>query len=175
MTDFVFPWEYHFPPFFTLQPNQDTRKAQLSAWRSLFVNYTCHHKIYEMNITDASNHPIFSNRKINRSLTQDGLKVVLDDLEKHGHIEWTDKSKSKFLIHWLSTSQWANVLYDYANQNGLTNTVCTFYELTQSDQAIGTQLHGLNEEILRKAIQDLEKRGKALLISIEASEGVKFL
>lgn len=175
MSEFNFPWEYQFPPFFTIQPNQETRKAQLSAWRSLVVNYTCHHKLYNMEVADAANHPLFCNKQINRSLTQEGLAIVLEDLEKHGHLEWADKNKSKFLIHWKSIGQWANLLYDYASQNGLTNTVCTFYELTQSDQAVGTELYGLDEAVLKKAVQDLEKRGKAILISIDGSEGVKFL
>lgn len=175
MAQFTFPWEYQFPPFFTIQPNEETRKAQLSAWRSLVINYTSHHRIYNMDIADAANHPLFNNKEINRSLTHEGLMTVLEDLQKHGHIEWTDKNKSKFLIHFKSIGQWANLLYDYATQNGLTNTVCTFYELTQSDQVVGTDLHGLDEAVLKKAVQDLEKRGKAVLIAVEGSEGVKFL
>ena len=33
------PWQYSFPPFFTLQPHKDTRDKQIEAWRHLVLNY----------------------------------------------------------------------------------------------------------------------------------------
>ena len=33
------PWQYSFPPFFTLQPHRDPRTKQMEAWRHLVLNY----------------------------------------------------------------------------------------------------------------------------------------
>ncbi len=30
--EFAWPWQFSFPPFFTLQPNEDTRRKQTDAW-----------------------------------------------------------------------------------------------------------------------------------------------
>ena len=32
-----FPWQHSFPPFYTLQPHQETRRKQLDAWRSIVL------------------------------------------------------------------------------------------------------------------------------------------
>jgi hypothetical protein len=33
------PWQYSFPPFFTLQPHAPTREKQLEAWKHLVLSY----------------------------------------------------------------------------------------------------------------------------------------
>ncbi|KAI1288325.1 Vacuolar protein-sorting-associated protein 25 [Halotydeus destructor] len=175
MPEFTFPWEYNFPPFFTLQPNQDTRKAQLDAWRSLVLNYSKHHKVYSMDIKAALNHPLFKNTAINRQLTKEGLSIVLEYLREQGNLDWLDKERTHFLVYWKSPVQWAQLLYAHAVDSGLTNSVCTFYELTQGDDAAGKEFEGLDDQVLIKALQYLEKQGKAVLISHDGSEGVKFL
>lgn len=129
-----------------------------------------------METRDALNHSLFKNDKIQRQLTRDALMTVLNDLEMNGHLEWSDKrTKSKFLIHWKTPGQWAKIIYKYASDTGLINTVCTFYELTSGDDVRGQDFYGLDESVLRKALQELEKDRKAALISFEGSEGVKFL
>ena len=173
MTDYQFPWEYNFPPFFTIQINQDTRRAQLDAWRALVCNYCNHNNIFQLDIRSALNHQLFQNKAINRSLTKESLNVILEDLREHGNLEWIDKDHTEFYIHWKSPSQWAQLLYAHANKKSLTNTVCTFYELTGDDPS--GEFYGLDENVLKKAIQILEKQGKAALISFDGNEGVKFL
>jgi len=42
MSHFEWPWQYNFPPFFTLQNHQETREKQIDQWISLgsdFLNY----------------------------------------------------------------------------------------------------------------------------------------
>lgn len=175
MADYDFPWEYNFPPFFTIQPNADTRNAQMQAWRSLVVGYCTSKKIYSMEVTDALNHPLFQNKQLGRGLSQEGLHEVLTDLQKHGHLEWADKRKTKFLIHWKTVKQWSKILYEHATSCGLTNSVCTFFELTMSDDVQDKEFYGLDETVLKKALQMLQEEGKAVLINFEGSEGVKFL
>lgn len=48
---FVFPREYHFPPFFTRQTNLTTRHAQLTKWASLVLAYCRHHRIYRLSLS----------------------------------------------------------------------------------------------------------------------------
>ena len=35
MSHFEWPWQYNFPPFFTLQKHQETREKQIDQWISL--------------------------------------------------------------------------------------------------------------------------------------------
>ncbi|KAL5006014.1 hypothetical protein ScPMuIL_017172 [Solemya velum] len=68
MADFEWPWQYNFPPFFTIQPNIDTRKKQLEAWCSLVLAFHRHNKSYSLDITEAQTTPLFYNKKINNIL-----------------------------------------------------------------------------------------------------------
>ena len=128
-----------------------------------------------MDVADALSHPLFCNKSLGRRLTQETLSHVLADLEKHGNLEWSDAKKTRFMIHWKSISHWAKSISNYASNRGLVNTVCTFYELTNSDDVQNEEFYGLDETVLRKALQLLESEGKAVLINFEGSEGVKFL
>lgn len=123
----------------------------------------------------ALNHPLFNNATINRQLSNESLMAVLDNLQEQGNLEWMDKTKSAFYIHWKSPNQWAQLIYAHAVEKGMTNTVCTFYELTSGDDAVGKEFYGLDGTVLKMALQVLEKQGKAALFSHDGSEGVKFL
>ena len=37
MASSEFPWQHSFPPFYTLQPHQETKRKQLEAWRSIVL------------------------------------------------------------------------------------------------------------------------------------------
>lgn len=66
---FEWPWQYAFPPFFTLQPNSDTRSKQLEAWCELVLAYYRANRTYIMDVTEVSqSSPLFCNSKINRIL-----------------------------------------------------------------------------------------------------------
>lgn len=147
----------------------------MNAWRSLVLGYCTSNKIYSMDVSDALSHPLFCNKSLGRGLNREALNHVLADLQTHGNLEWTDAKKTRFMIHWKSINHWAKSIYDYASGRGLTNTVCTFYELTNSDDVLSEEFYGLDETVLRKALKALESEGKAVLINFEGSEGVKFL
>ena len=66
LTTFQWPWQYEFPPFFTLQTNLDTRSKQLEAWCDLVLAYYRHIKGFTMDINEAQTSPLFNNTKINR-------------------------------------------------------------------------------------------------------------
>lgn len=62
---FQWPWQYSFPPFFTIQPNSDTRQKQLEAWCALVLNYHKSQKLYILDVGEAYDKPLFFNQKIN--------------------------------------------------------------------------------------------------------------
>jgi len=174
MTTFEWPWQYNFPPFFTLQPNGDTRHKQLEAWSSLILSYCRHNKKCSLDIADAQSSPLFNNTNINRKLSLDAIQVVLDELHKKGHVEWTDKTRRQCLVMWRTPQEWANIIYRWASSNGMLNTVCTFYELTSGDDTTKEEFHGLDTWLLTRSLKVLEQQKKAEIISLNDSEGVKF-
>ena len=52
------------------------------------------------------------------------------------------------------------------------NTVCTFYELTEGADTVEQKFHGLENELLIKSLQTLERQRKAEIFPDD--EGVKF-
>ena len=65
---FQWPWQYDFPPFFTVQPNTDTRRKQLDAWCDLVLAYHRSTKTYLLDTNEAQSSPLFNNSKINSIL-----------------------------------------------------------------------------------------------------------
>ena len=62
------PWQYHFPPFFTIQPNSDTKAKQLEAWCDLVLAYHRATKSYVLDVRETQSSLLFCNDKINRIL-----------------------------------------------------------------------------------------------------------
>lgn len=91
--EFQWPWQYNFPPFFTLQPNEETRKKQQNAWCQLVLDYFKHHNKVNISVTslsDASD-PLFHNKSIQRSAKPELIESVLHELYLRQNLEWTDK------------------------------------------------------------------------------------
>jgi len=171
--EFQFPWQYTFPPFFTLQPHAETRAKQLSAWRSLVLDYCQHGGIVAVDVAHLARSPLFRNDAIGRRLDDKAVAVVLDDLASHGHLEWIDKAKkTRAHVFYRTPAQWGETLYAYAKDNGLVNAVCTMYELTESEEVEGQPFHNLDQEVLVKALKTLEVQKKAEIFG--SNEGVKF-
>ncbi|KAL8175766.1 UNVERIFIED_CONTAM: Vacuolar protein-sorting-associated protein 25 [Gekko kuhli] len=187
MMSFEWPWQYSFPPFFTLQPNVDTRQKQLTAWCSLVLSYCRLNKLYTMTVTEAQESPLFNNRKLQRILLQWGraltllgklplesILVVLEELRKKGNLEWLDKNKSSFLVLWRRLEEWSKLIYQWVSKNGLTNSVFTLYELSNGDDTETEEFHGLEESLLLRALQALQQEHKAEIITLDDGRGVKF-
>lgn len=104
MDSFQWPWQYNFPPFFTIQPNSDTKHKQVDAWCELVLNYHKEMKSYVFDINEAYGTPLFNNEKINSEsisvcnniyiilyyfvligkLSIDGINTVLEALHARG-------------------------------------------------------------------------------------------
>eukprot|EP00105_Crassostrea_gigas_P004947 XP_011418343.1 PREDICTED: vacuolar protein-sorting-associated protein 25 [Crassostrea gigas] len=175
MADFAWPWQYNFPPFFTIQPNLETRKKQLEAWCALVLDYHRQNKSYSVDVTEIQSAPLFCNKKLDRKLSIDGIYMVLEELRKQGHIEWKDpKTKKQGLLMWRTPEEWGKLIYSWVSSKSMQNSVCTLYELSEGEDSEGTEFHGLEKWLLLRALQALQDQGKAEIINFDGNEGVKF-
>lgn len=179
MTDFKFPWEYQFPPFYSLQPNVETRKVQIKAWRSLILDFCQHHNIHQLHLRDWLSKPPFYNESIERRLSLDALRLIIQSLVDSKFAEWvgpySGKDRDTCIIYFKSPEQWAQIIYDYVKEQSLHNTIVTFYEMLEGESTQDKQFHGLDEHIFLKALKILEKQGKAAVMELDGSKGVKFV
>jgi ESCRT-II complex subunit VPS25 len=137
------PWQYSFPPFFTLQVNEDTKKKQIDAWCDLVLVYCKLNHLFQIDLVESQNSELFSNKKIDRKCSFDLINIIVDELIKRGRAEWLSNEssgkilknfapKSQVFIFWQTVDEWARIIYEYVKRKALQNTVCTFYELIDS-------------------------------------------
>ncbi|KAK0385148.1 hypothetical protein NLU13_7626 [Sarocladium strictum] len=172
---FTFPPEYNFPPFFTRQPNTTTHHAQLSKWASLVLAYCRHHRIFRLNLLDLES-PLFCNTIIDRRLSQRDVRDVALFMHKEGRVEFVSGGVNGDIVfvYWKKLEEWAAAVEQWVDDTGQKGAVVTIYELTQGDATAGTELHGIDTDVLLKALNILVKRGKAQIFGQEESQGVKF-
>lgn len=102
-------------------------------------------------------------------------------------------SEDVVFIYWRTPEEWAALVEAYVDETAQKGSVLTVYELAEGEGTRGTgellhflngainmltgfglELHGIDTEILRKALNVLVKRGKAQIFGQEDSQGVKF-
>ncbi|OWA51591.1 Vacuolar protein-sorting-associated protein 25 [Hypsibius exemplaris] len=171
---FEMPWQYNFPPFFTLQPNLDTRKLQLEAWSALILKYFRSHRLHIIDVNEAQSSPLFHNVSLNRKLSTETIQLILEELRRTGHLEWMDKQKRRGWILWRSVDDWAKLLYRWAIDNGMSNTVCTLYDLLHGHDTADEEFHNMDQDLMQRALKALELQKKAEVISMDGNIGVKF-
>ncbi len=71
-----YPDFWSLPPFFTLQPNESSRKKQMQMWQDLLASYCESTGKFELTIADE----VFHNRAIDRKLSQDGYDFLVKDM-----------------------------------------------------------------------------------------------
>jgi ESCRT-II complex subunit VPS25 len=172
---FIYPWEYEFPPFFTIQPNLETRKMQLEAWRSLILDYCQHKKIQQLNLREFYNKPPFCNQSIDRRLSWESLQLIITSMVDRKYAEWLGRDREECLVYSRPPEQWAQIIYGYVKEKSLQNTIMTFYELLEDESTESYEFHGLDETIFFKALKVLERSGKAAVIEMDGNKGVKFV
>uniref|UniRef100_A0A667H4C5 Vacuolar protein-sorting-associated protein 25 n=1 Tax=Lynx canadensis TaxID=61383 RepID=A0A667H4C5_LYNCA len=77
---FEWPWQYRFPPFFTLQPNVDTRQKSWPPGARWSLSFCRLHKQSSMTVMEAQESPLLQQRK----LPVESIQVVLEELRKKG-------------------------------------------------------------------------------------------
>ncbi|KAL2202989.1 ESCRT-II complex, vps25 subunit [Sarocladium strictum] len=174
-TPFSYPPEYNFPPFYTRQPNATTHHAQLTKWSSLVLAYCRHHRVFRLNLLDDES-PLFRNTTIDRRLSQRDIRDVALFMHKEGRVEFLSGGVNgdNVFVYWKKLEEWAAAVEQWVDDTGQKGAVVTIYEITQGDGTKGTDLHGMDTEVLLKALNILVKRGKAQIFGQEESQGVKF-
>ncbi|GJP39579.1 hypothetical protein CLOM_g23933 [Closterium sp. NIES-68] len=152
---FSLPHFYNYPPYFTLQPVRATRERQVRLWADLIVAYCRQHRMWVVSTDDF---PLFHNVAIER------------------RAEWTDRSRTRCLILWKAIADWADTLLHFVRENGFGDSVLTLQEIRSGDDTRGTDLEGIDDAVLRRAVRVLEGKGLATLFKGSSSddEGVKF-
>jgi ESCRT-II complex subunit VPS25 len=173
---FEFPREYHFPPFFTRQVNSTTHRAQTEKWSALIQAYGRHHRLFKLSLSSPQAEDLFHNQGLRRRLSLADARELLEFMRQEGRAEWIGSSKDSDIVYlyWRTPDEWARELEDWADATGQKNAVLTLWELTEGEATVGTDIRGLDQEILQKALQVLVKRGKAQIFGHGDEQGVKF-
>ncbi|KAJ4861658.1 ESCRT-II complex subunit domain-containing protein [Trichoderma breve] len=186
---FPFPREYFFPAFFTRQTNITIHHAQLTKWSALILAYARHHRLFRITISAAAESDLFFNRGIDRRLSPPDIREVLDFMRKDGRAEFlrpgesngaADTSSSAaaggdvVFLYWRKPEEWAALVEAFVEETAQKGSVLTVYELTEGENTRGTEFHGMDNQVLMKALNILVKRGKAQIFGSEDSLGVKF-
>ncbi|GAB1315760.1 hypothetical protein MFIFM68171_05970 [Madurella fahalii] len=134
---------------------------------------------------------LFHNRRINRRLSLADIKEVIEFLRKDGRAEYyagggggisssgeggggAGGGGDVVWVYWRTPEEWASLVEGWVEATGQRGSVLTVYELVEGDGTLGEEFHGLDQELLLKALNVLVKRGKAQVFGQEESRGVKF-
>ena len=168
------PQFYNLPPFYSLQPVLETREKQAKLWTEVILKHSEYHRKFVI-VVSVEEDKLFSNTLINRKLNREAIYYFLDDLVSKERGEWLDKKKESLYIYWKTPLEWADKIQKWADDSGVSNTVCTFFELLEGETGEGSEFHGMHKDVFKKALKILEKRGKAEIFQSGDNEGVKFL
>jgi len=177
MTEFAFPEIYNFPPFFTLQPNVNTRRQQLSAWCALLLAYTKHHRIWVLDLQEAGSSPLFHNAAKQRRLSLEGIYEVATKLAEAGQAEWVggNSARGRLFVWWRSPAEWAALVVAHVQARGLQGQVCTVYELREGEDTVGAPFHLMAPAAFARVLETLEAQGQARAFATQGGDqGVKF-
>ncbi|KAK3402115.1 ESCRT-II complex subunit-domain-containing protein [Sordaria brevicollis] len=179
---FPFPREFFFPPFFTRQTNLTTYHAQQTKWSSLLLSYCRHHRLFRLSLSPEV--LPFHNPRINRRLSVSDIKSLIDFLKKDGRAEYVPTSSGKqkgetegdeAFIYWRTPEEWGSLIESWVDETAQRGSVLTVYELREGEGTRGTEIWGMDSDVLVKALGTVVKRGKAQIFqSGEDSLGVKF-
>ena len=159
-------------------------------WCDLILSFTRHFKIYELDVAEAAaTSPLFRNDSINRRLSEDGIREMLDILVQRGQARWENvpmqkgkkESKSKTTknratLLWRTPAEWASLIHKWANDIGKVNEVMTMYDLREGQDSEGQEFYQLQGGILMEALELLVEQEKAVVFESDNTDavGVKF-
>ncbi|PBP27044.1 ESCRT-II complex, vps25 subunit [Diplocarpon rosae] len=176
---FSFPRHHAFPPFYTPQPQLSTRHAQLQKWSTLILAYCAHFRLFKLSLSEALESELFWNRAIGKRLSRETVREVVEFMRAEGRAEWVkggggEGQGSVFWVWWRDVEEWAGLIGGWVDETAQKNTVLTLYELTESEATTSQEFHGMDAELLQKALAVLVQRGKAQVFGQEDQQGVKF-
>lgn len=62
-------------------------------------------------------------------------------MSRSGRAAPLDKSKAVWEVYWHSLDEWGNMVYSWASNNGMNNSVCTLFELREGDNTADEGLY----------------------------------
>ncbi|KAI3378128.1 hypothetical protein SNEBB_007073 [Seison nebaliae] len=169
----------HFPPFYTLQPNQETRNRQLSLWSERILCDCRTKNKFILSFHSYRNDELFYNSSIDRAVSSQLLEAILHHLEQKDQIKWLNTKHDRCLIMWRSIEDWSHQLISQVNHKGLTNSICTLYELFGPESTLSKDFSNLPHEIVETLLTNLEKKRQLIIMRNDDDnrkiDGVKFL
>ncbi|SCW03718.1 LAFE_0G16688g1_1 [Lachancea fermentati] len=174
---------YSFPPLYTCQPNALIRQQQLDTWCELILEFAKTNKAWCMsqegtivtNSEQASSIPsIFVNEQIQRSAAAPFIEEIWSKmLQSEKAIR---SSKSTYIILWKSLDSWSSLILQWCESSGKLNQVITLYELTEGDETLDWEFHGMDIELCEKCLLKLCDRGRATMLKDQGKVmGVKIV
>ncbi|KAB5566819.1 ESCRT-II complex subunit [Coniochaeta sp. 2T2.1] len=137
---------------------------------------------------------LFHNPRIDRRLSLADIKETIEFMRKDGRAEYVGGGGGGggtssgggggmgqgggggdvVWIYWRTPEEWASLIEEWVDGTAQKGTVLTLYELVEGEGTRGAEFHGLDADLLQKALGILVKRGKAQIFGQEDSRGVKF-
>ncbi|QIX02235.1 hypothetical protein AMS68_007752 [Peltaster fructicola] len=178
---FEFPIYSRFPPLYSIQPNLATQSEQMERWSSLITSYCAHYRIFVLSLSSLPP-DLFHQSTIRRTLRESDIRKVLDWMAKSengGRAEWIPANarniqSSTCYVYWRTPTEWADLIYAWVDETGQKGTILTLYELRESDAVNGKDWRDMDEDLLKRVLNVLVKRGKAQIFGQEETSGIKF-
>ncbi|KIM68273.1 hypothetical protein SCLCIDRAFT_1209691 [Scleroderma citrinum Foug A] len=175
---FLLPSIHSAHAFFTQQPNLTTQKGFTDNWIRLILSYARHRRLFFLRVEDAEVaggdwDEILRNERINRRVLPTYLTYLIAELVSRNLAFYEPAKQARAVILlWRLPEEWADVLHSWATATGQLNTIFTFYEIT--DPPVPSPLSGIPGPLLRRAISNLTRSGRAQTIGVADGEGVRF-
>ncbi|KAH0287942.1 hypothetical protein KCU62_g5598, partial [Aureobasidium sp. EXF-3399] len=121
--------------------------------------------------------PLFNNARIHRSLSPLDIRRLLDFMassDGESRVEWISKDRSTVWIWWRSPAEWAEAIATWVDETGQKGVVLTIYELRESEAVEKQEWVGMDEDMLRRCLDVLVKKGRAQVFGQADGSGVKF-
>ena len=112
-----------------------------------------------------------------RQTAFDDFAAVAQDLIESGHGAWQADNTTLY-VYVKTPADWAAVIYEFVSSNGLQGAIYTLYELHSGDLTRATSIQGMEPTALLRALELLERAGKAQVFPNDESideTGVKFV
>lgn len=176
------PAIHSFPPFYTRQPNALIRRQQINSWIEVILQYCKSIKCWCLTAEGGqakgarnSINSIFVNPDIQRTVPQVFANEIWSQMCEEGKAIGTDvgsKESSQYYILWRNFDSWASLLLQWFESAGKLNQVVTIYELTEGDETISWEFHGMPEQLMTYCLKPLDQRNRATILKDERGKPV---
>ena len=161
---FAPPPLWHWPPFFTLQPNEASRATQLEEWGKLLLAYCEHHRRSVLPVL--KDWELWENAALGRSMSPEGMAAVAEQLVARKRAEWVDgaSSRASLRIFWRTPAEWSTIILEHMQSSGEMGKMFIVAELQSSGEVcLLAPWQGLELATFYMALELLHAQGKLQL------------